>query len=72
MATIADRIVSALLARGEREVTSTSRSRKYRCFTRSVNGGFYWVGRCGALRIGQTSTGSLALSRGFVQRLIGS
>ena len=70
MTTIADRIVSALLARGEREVTSASH--KYRCFTRSVNGGFYWVGRCGALRIGQTSTGSLALSRGFVQRLIGS
>lgn len=61
--TTRDRIVAALLARGEKELPS--KSRKYRTFTRTHGGtqhGFYFVGKLGALRFGQTSTGSIALS----------
>ncbi len=57
--TIQDRLAEALTARGEREVIP-SKSGKYRQFTRKA-GGFYWLGRSGALRYGQNSSSSYSI-----------
>ncbi len=52
MTTIHDRLVAALIARGE-TVVKGARTTKYTVVTRH-NGGFYYIGKAGALRIGQT------------------
>lgn len=57
--TVAERLVEALKARGLTEVKSPSR--KYRAFiTPQAPGLFYFVGKAGALRTGQTVTKSFA------------
>lgn len=57
--TIQDRLAEALTARGEREIVP-SKSGKYRQFTRKA-GGFYWLGKSGALRHGQNSSSSFSM-----------
>lgn len=51
--TLHDRLVAALLARGER-IVENARTTRYTVLTREGGGGFYFVGKAGALRIGRT------------------
>lgn len=55
--TIHDKLVAALEARGEKRVEA--RTQKYTVLTRS-RGGFWYVGRAGALRYGLTASKSSA------------
>jgi hypothetical protein len=73
-ATIHDRLVAALTARGETLVPG--RSTKYTVLTRTKRDtgeslGFYFVGRAGALRIGRKVTESIPLSEMIKKRLLG-
>ncbi|KGO32759.1 hypothetical protein JT06_18560 [Desulfobulbus sp. Tol-SR] len=56
--------VQALLNQGETEVVP-SRSAKYRQFTRTSQGDFYWVGRCGAVRAGKSPSSSRSVTYKF-------
>ena len=67
--TMQDRFASALGARGEKEVPS--RSGKYRTLTRSA-GGFYFLGRAGAVRYGTCASKSRAASDAFKKKLLGA
>jgi hypothetical protein len=73
-ATIHDRLVAALIARGESLVPN--RSTKYTVLTRTRRDtgeslGFYFVGRAGALRVGRKVTESIPLSDAIKKRLLG-
>jgi hypothetical protein len=73
-ATIHDRLVAALIARGESLVPK--RSTKYTALTRTKRDtgeslGFYFVGRAGALRVGRKVTESIPVSEGIKKRLLG-
>lgn len=60
--TKAERVVTALLARGGKEVAS--KSRKYRQFTRTDKPEFfYFVGKKGALRTGRVASASISLEQ---------
>jgi hypothetical protein len=62
MARIEAQLAAALVARGFKEVQSTSR--KYRAFQRdNAEGKLYFVGKSGALRIGRNATDSTSLER---------
>lgn len=65
--TMQERYAERLAALGETEVPS--KSRKYRTFTRR-KGGFYFLGRNGAVRYGRSSSRSLAASDGFKALLL--
>lgn len=65
--TYAERFAAALLATGETEVAG--RSLKYRTFTRR-EGGFYFIGRSGALRFGPAATKSRPVSDQLKRRLL--
>jgi hypothetical protein len=73
-ATIHDRLVAALRARGETMVPG--RSSRYTVFTRTCREtgqkiGFYFVGRAGALRVGRTVTESIPVPATIRRRLLG-
>ncbi len=68
MATIQDRLANALKKLGETEIPG--RSRKYRVFTKN-GGGFYFLGKAGALRVGPTISGSASMSDATKSRLMG-
>jgi hypothetical protein len=73
-ATIHDRLVAALTARGETLVPG--RSTKYTVLTRTKRDtgeslGFYFVGRAGALRVGRTVTESIPVPEAVRARLLG-
>jgi hypothetical protein len=73
-ATIHDRLVAALIARGESLVPK--RSTKYTVLTRTRRDtgeslGFYFVGRAGALRVGRTVTESIPVPATIRRRLLG-
>jgi hypothetical protein len=73
-ATIHDRLVAALRARGETMVPG--RSNRYTVFTRTCretgqNIGFHFVGRAGALRFGRTVTKSIPVAAAVRARLLG-
>jgi hypothetical protein len=73
-ATIHDRLVAALIARGETLVPG--RSSKYTVLTRTSREtgqkiGFYFVGRAGALRVGRTATESIPVPAAVRARLLG-
>lgn len=55
-----ERIIEMLLGEGSREVPS--KSRKYRTFTRHGRTGYYFIGRNGALRSGETVSQSVSLT----------
>lgn len=67
MPTMRARYLSALLLRGEKQVPS--KSGKYLTVTRK-GGGFYFIGKAGSLRIGQSSSKSLAASPLFKRALL--
>jgi len=67
--TIHDRLVEALTAAGEKTVPN-SRTQKYTVMTRA-SGGFWFIGRAGALRTGQNATSSIP-SDGMKRRLLAS
>jgi hypothetical protein len=72
-ATIHDRLVAALTARGETLVPG--RSTKYTVLTRTKRDtgeslGFYFVGRAGALRFGRTVTESIPVPVSIRKRLL--
>ena len=62
------RLVDALVATGRGTIVE-SRSRKYITLKRP-DGGFYFVGKAGALRFGKTVTGSMAAPDDFKRRLL--
>jgi hypothetical protein len=66
--TLQQRLVDALIASG-RGTPVTRRSRKYVTLKRP-DGGFYFVGKAGALRFGKTVTDSMAAPDEFKQRLL--
>ena len=66
--TLQQRLVDALIASG-RGTPVTSRSRKYITLKRP-DGGFYFVGKAGALRFGKTVSDSMAAPDEFKQRLL--
>ena len=53
-----DRYAKALIALGETEIHG--KSLKYRVFTRKA-GGFYYLGRAGAIRVGPNLANSVAM-----------
>lgn len=65
--TLHDQFVSALEKRGCKRVNG--RTQKYTQLTRE-KGGFYFVGRSGALRVGKVSTRSIPVSDKFKQLLL--
>lgn len=59
--------IEGLVARGERLVKTTH---KYKVYTRA-KGGFYYVGRSGAVRVGSTVQSSIPCSDAFKASLRG-
>lgn len=55
-----DKLIEILKAEGS-EVVTACRSEKYVCMTRTRGEGFYWIGKSGALRVGNTVSSSIAL-----------
>ncbi len=66
--TLQQRLVGAIVASG-RGTLIESRSRKYVTLKRP-DGGFYFVGKAGALRFGKTVSDSMAAPDEFKQRLL--
>lgn len=66
MKTLQERYAAALEAIGERRVKGTFKYSKYTRF----EGGFYYLGRAGALRIGHTIRGSIPVTEKFKQKLL--
>lgn len=64
--TIHDKLVAALEARGEKRVEA--KTRKYTVMSRS-GGGFWYIGRAGALRFGPTASKSSAAFKTKAQLL---
>jgi hypothetical protein len=65
--TLAERYAAALQARGLTE--TTTKSRKYRCFTSQLPGRYYYIGKAGSLRIGACRSESVPVS-GRIKRLL--
>lgn len=57
---IRNQLITALTVKGERRIDDHV-SRKYVVFTRA-DGGFYFIGKSGALRFGMTVTSSIPVS----------
>lgn len=69
-ATIHDRLVTALLAQGERIVTD-ARTTKYTVLThKGGEAGFYYIGKAGALRTGRTVAASRPVTSTSRDRLL--
>jgi hypothetical protein len=73
-ATIHDRLVAALIARGES--LAPKQSSKYTVLTRTKRDtgeslGFYFVGRAGALRVGRKASETIPISEATKKRLLG-
>jgi hypothetical protein len=66
--TMRERFIAALTAAGETKVKVTS---KYDVFTRK-DGGFYYIGRAGALRFGKNITDSIPASDARKKQLLDS
>jgi hypothetical protein len=66
--TLQQRLVDVLIASG-RGTPVASRSRKYVTLKRP-DGGFYFVGKAGALRFGKSVSDSMAAPDEFKQRLL--
>jgi hypothetical protein len=66
--TLQQRLIEALIATG-RGTLVESRSRKSVTLKRP-DGGFYFVGKAGALRFGKTVTASMAAPEDFKRRLL--
>lgn len=67
MKTMREKFITALEARGERQVAS--KSRKFVILTRAA-GGHYYVGKSGSLRVGATVAGSIPSSDAFKAKLL--
>lgn len=70
MKTLQERFLAALLKRGEAEVKRTS---KYIVVTRTIEGiskGYYYLGKSGALRGGQSVQGSVPCNDTLKQALL--
>lgn len=67
MKTLRERLMQALTKRGERQISS--RSYKHLTFTRK-EGGYYFIGRSGALRHGNVSSNSIPVNQGLYQSLL--
>jgi hypothetical protein len=68
MKTLRERYIAGLIAIGETKVKSTF---KYEVYTRSAGaGGFYYVGRAGALRVGVSIAHSIPCSDEFKRALL--
>lgn len=67
--TLRDTVAKALEAQGEKRVEY--RSDRYWVYTRLV-GGFYFLGKNGAVRVGKTATDSIPLSENGRQVLLGN
>jgi hypothetical protein len=65
--TLQNKYAAVLLARGMCEVTTTSR--KFRKFSRQ-EGGYYFLGKAGSLRVGKTMTDSIPVSNQFKNDLL--
>lgn len=61
-----DKFIAALVKRGEQEVKRTA---KYIVFTRQL-GGYYYIGKSGSLRHGQTVAASIPCSAKFKKELL--
>lgn len=71
MKTMREKFQAALEARGSAVIPS--RSRKFVVMTRATpTDGFYFIGKSGSLRIGQTIQGSIPASSKFKQLLLES
>ena len=66
--TMQQKFIEALVRRGCVEIPN--RSSIYKVFTRQ-EGGFYYVGRAGALRVGKTIAGSFPVSEKFKKIILG-
>lgn len=64
--TLQDRFSQALESRGEKLIKTTFR---YRVYSRA-KGGFYYLGRAGALRVGRTIANSFPCSEQFREQLL--
>lgn len=64
--TLQEQFIAALVNLGEREV---KRTHKRIVFSRK-EGGHYYIGKSGSLRIGKTISSSMPVSAGFKQRLL--
>lgn len=67
MATLKERFIRALEARGQ---TFVKQTHKYTVYTRMPPGTFYYIGRSGSLRAGVSVQGSLPCSEAFKQKLL--
>jgi hypothetical protein len=65
--TLQTRYADALTQLGEREVVG--KSRKVRTFTRA-RGGYYFIGRAGSLRVGNSRSLSVACGDGWKEALL--
>jgi hypothetical protein len=65
--TLREKITDSLTKMGEQQIHS--KSGKYVTFTREA-GGFYFIGKAGALRFGQSSSKSIPVSTAFYNFLI--
>lgn len=70
MKTIQSRLADALVAAGERPIL-LSRTSKYQVYTRSA-GGFWFLGKSGALRYGDTSSRSFSASDKLKAKILGA
>lgn len=66
--TLQEQFITALVNFGEREIKRTF---KKIVFSRK-EGGHYYLGKSGSLRVGATIAGSIPVSAGFKQRLLNS
>ena len=68
MKTIQSRLADALVASGEHIVPS--RTQKYIVYTRKA-GGFWFLGKSGALRYGENASGSFSASDRLKSKILG-
>lgn len=66
--TIQDRFAAALVLAGERPVPA--KTRKYLVYTRAA-GGFWYLGKSGALRYGDTASGSYSAGEKTKAKILG-
>lgn len=67
MKTLRDQFTAALIARGEHVCSTTSS--KFTKFSRK-EGGYYFIGKSGSLRVGLNKTKSIPCSDQFKQELL--
>jgi hypothetical protein len=68
MKTIRDRLTDALVASGEHIVPA--RTQKYLVYTRKA-GGYWFLGKSGALRYGECASGSFSASDRLKAKILG-